>query len=145
MSLSESVPALFDMDSVSQIVVDDDGPRIVPSIILNDDSPRVRKSDPLASHEAADSITPGKKLGSQQAVYLWLSDRGPVEPWRAEKAFEGKWSESRVRSALNELLEQGLVKRHDRAGVSKTGHRCDLVEAIRHDAVDVLPMLGVTE
>lgn len=124
MSLSESVPALFDMDSVSQIVVDDDGPRVVPSIILTDDSARVRKSDPLTSHRAADSAN---RADSKQAVLTTLRVYKHLAAFEVEAVLP-EWSPSRIRTALTELAEEGLVVRTDRTRSTRFGRAAHVWE-----------------
>lgn len=115
MSLQESIPALFDFDTVSQIVVEEDGPRVVPSIILNGDSPRVRKSDPLTSHVAADS---SNRADSKRAVLTALRVHKHLAAFELEQVLPD-WSPSRIRTALTELAEEGLVVRSDRTRLTR--------------------------
>ena len=104
----------------------------VPSIIPNDDSPRVRESDPLSSHQAADSITTWGRNASQEAVLSFLAGQklGPVPAWRIERALQDGWSPSRVRTALTELAANGLLRRHSLTGKSARGRKCDEFEAV---------------
>lgn len=124
MSLQDSIPALFDFDSVSQIVVDDDGPRVVPSIILTDDSPRVRKSDALTSHLAADS---SNRADSKQAVLTALRVHKHLAAFELEAVLPD-WSPSRIRTALTELAEEGLVVRTDRTRSTRFGRAAHVWE-----------------
>lgn len=116
MSLDTSV-GLFDFDTVSQIVVDDDGPRVVPSIILTDDTPRVRKSDPLTSHRAADS---SNRADSKQAVLTALRIHKHLAAFELEAVLPD-WSPSRIRTALTELAADGLVQRSDKTRTTRFG------------------------
>lgn len=117
MSISEMVPALFDMDAVSEVRIEDDGPRVVPSIILNDDSPRVRRSDPTTSHLAADS---SNRADSKKAVLTALRVHKHLAAFELEHVLPD-WSPSRIRTALTELAEDGLVVRSDRTRVTRYG------------------------
>lgn len=80
-----------------------------PSIILNDDTPRVRQSNPVTSHVAADLAN---LPASQSAVFWALNYFGPLAGFELEQQLT-KFSGSRVRSALTELEERGLVARTD--------------------------------
>lgn len=117
MTISESVQALFDVETVSEVVFDDDGPRIVPSIILNGDSPRVRRSDPLTSHRAADT---SNRADSKQAVLTALRIHKHLAAFELEAVLP-EWSPSRIRTALTELLADGLVVRSDKTRTTKFG------------------------
>lgn len=112
-----NAPTLFDMDAVSEVRIEDDGPRIVPSIILSDDSPRVRKSDPLTSHVAADS---SNRADSKKAVLTALRIHKHLAAYELE-AILPDWSPSRIRTALTELAEDGLVVRSDRTRNTRYG------------------------
>ena len=85
--------------------------------ILPDDTARVRQSDPITSHEAADS---NDVKASQRYVLETLQVFGPladhelVEFYEAEKHLIadlfGTFSPSRLRTARKELVEAGLVE-----------------------------------
>lgn len=115
MSISGMLPALFDMDAVSQVVIDEAGPRVVPSIILTGDSPRVRKSDPVTSHQAADA---SNRADSKKAVLTALRVHKHLAAFELEAVLPD-WSPSRIRTALTELAEEGLVVRSDRTRLTR--------------------------
>lgn len=115
MSISEMVPALFDMDAVSEVVIDDGGPRVVPSLFLTNDSPRARRSDPVTSHVAADASS---RADSKRAVLSALRVHKHLAAYELE-ALLPDWSPSRIRTALTELAEEGLVERSDRTRLTR--------------------------
>ncbi len=86
---------------------------------------RTRRTDPLTSHAAGD-VTEGKVAASQHAVARILEDAN--EPLTDEQiATKARWdygmrfSESRLRTARHELVEQGVVI--DVGTVKPAGHR----------------------
>jgi len=74
--------------------------------ILPDDTARTRRSDPITSHEAADT---NDVHGSQVAVLLTLAASGPLADHELVARI-GFYSPSRVRTARHELAESGLVE-----------------------------------
>ena len=100
-----------------------------PPQILPDDSPRVRLSDPLTSHLASDSISSDGRKDSQQHVWLDLLEHGRSSAWEVE-CRSGRWSGSRVRTALSELVEQGRVVSFSGTGVTPRGRKCNEFEAV---------------
>jgi len=80
---------------------------MLPPMILPDDSARTRKSDPLTSHEAADS---NNVCDSQMWVLRCFDKRHQLAAFEIEAALAGFFSSSRVRTALKELQEQGRVQ-----------------------------------
>lgn len=82
----------------------------IPPMIFPDDSARVRASDPVTSHEAADSNDVAE---SQLQVLATLAKVGPladheIHEWLTHVGI--LFSPSRVRTARHELLEAGLVE-----------------------------------
>ena len=101
------------------------GDELVPQI-LPDDSPRVRESDPVESHLAADSISKTGRLDSQAHVLLDLRLYGRSSAWQIELRSElrsARFSPSRIRTALKELEEAGLIVR-SAGGVTPRGRAC---------------------
>jgi hypothetical protein len=99
--------------------------------ILPDDSPRVRRSDPVTSHQAADSISMTGRLDSQAHVLFDLRLYGRSAAWQIEERAEltaRQWSPSRLRTALKELVESGRVVRSDVAGLTPRGRACAMYE-----------------
>lgn len=78
-----------------------------PSILLNDDTARTRRSDPDTSHVAADS---NDTAASRTWVMFNLIEHGPLAQFELETLGAGHWSPSRVRTAVHELVERGLVE-----------------------------------
>jgi len=74
--------------------------------ILPDDRARTRRSDPLTSHEAADT---NDVHGSQVSVLLTLSMSGPLADHELVERIKD-YSPSRVRTARSELVEMGMVE-----------------------------------
>lgn len=93
-----------------------------------------RRTDPVTSHEARDSISVEALAESQQEVLAILSMYGPLEDHRIHEAHEVraelghalfKLSGSRLRTARKELTELGrVVSAGD--GQSPTGNRSKL-------------------
>jgi hypothetical protein len=78
----------------------------LPPMILPDDSARTRKTDPLTSHQAADS---NNVSDSQLWVLRCFENRRQLAAFEIEAALVGFFSSSRVRTALKELQGQGRV------------------------------------
>lgn len=76
-----------------------------------------RNTDPETSHEAAATIDQSK---SQQAVMTAarnhltgpFTDKDLVRTFRQERATLPRFSESRIRTARRELVDQGLLQLH---------------------------------
>lgn len=90
---------------------------------LNDDSPRVRRSDPVTSHEAADSNDPA---ASRRFVMFALYEHELLAQFELEKLAAGLWSPSRVRTAVHELVERGLVEFAGIYRVTPSGRRAQV-------------------
>lgn len=127
MSNTSSV-AMFDLDSLSRVVLSSSGPRVeVPSVYLTDDSPRVRKSDPVTSHAAADGSNRAK---SKQAVLAKLRVHKHLAAYELE-ALLPEWSPSRIRTALKELEADGMAVRTDRTRPTRFGKQAHVWEAAK--------------
>lgn len=87
-------------------------PTLPPTI--GEDSPRARRTDPISSHEAADA-TAGIVAESQRAVArLFRNAIHPMTALEVEEraaAWHLPYSPSRIRSALPELAEKGVLER----------------------------------
>ena len=75
--------------------------------ILPDDTARVRQSDPITSHEAADS---NDTAASRTFVMFALIEHDMLASFELERIADGLWSPSRIRTAVSELVERGLVE-----------------------------------
>ena len=91
--------------------------------ILPDDTARVRQSDPITSHEAADS---NDTAASRTFVMLMAHEHGPMTDHQLEvRAGEVHcfWSPSRLRTARHELMQPeygALLEWTDDRGPSAT-------------------------
>lgn len=92
-------------------------------VVLWDDSPRVRESDPVTSHEAADSNNVSK---SHAAVLSVLEYEGEHAQFEMERRCAGVLSPSRVRSAFSELEALGKVRRTDQFRLTPSGRRAQV-------------------
>ena len=91
--------------------------------IFPDDTARVRVSDPVTSHEAADS---NNVPMSHSLVLVDLIQWGPLAQFEAERMLSGRLSPSRVRSAFSELEALGKVKRTDQFRLTPSGRRAQV-------------------
>lgn len=91
--------------------------------LFPDDWARTRLSDPVTSHEAADSTDPH---ASHTAVLSLLREHGALAQFQAEAHLNGQFSPSRIRSAFSELEEQSRVKRLDDTVLTPRGRRAQL-------------------
>lgn len=100
-----------------------------PQIVLVD-TVRVHESDPITSHQAADSITAEGRQGSQQYVLNQFLT-GCKAAWEVEERSEilgGRYSPSRIRTAVKELEGLGRIARLSGVGITPRGFRCDHFE-----------------
>ena len=95
----------------------------MPPSLFPDDWARTRLTDPITSHEAADSTDPHE---SHSAVLALLREHGNVAQFQAEQLLNGQFSPSRIRSAFSELEEAGHVKRLDETVLTPRGRRAQL-------------------
>jgi DNA-binding MarR family transcriptional regulator len=80
----------------------------MPPVLFPDDWARTRVTDPITSHEAADTTD---AAASQTAVLAALREYGALAQFQAEAILHGQFSPSRIRSAFSELEQQGIVVR----------------------------------
>lgn len=99
-------------------------------MVFPDDTARARRSDPLTSHEAADSNNTAASRREVVEVLTWaacdLSDEAIVSAH--ERRFLGgrvgvRFTPSRLRTARHELAEAGVVVEVGEAR-TRTGRRC---------------------
>lgn len=111
-----------------------------PQIVMVGDSARTRRSDPVTSHEAADSTTNSIHF-SQVYVYDTLRWHGPFadhelvefhedEAAHAPYNVPQKYSASRLRSARAELVEQGRVVFTGEFVLTDSGRRAKVWRAV---------------
>lgn len=94
------------------------------------DSPRARRSDPVTSHAAADTVTSAAREASELEVLAILAaGRMTAEQvikrhaYRASRGLAArKWTDSRLRTALSQLREKGLIEAAG-FGLTETEHR----------------------
>ena len=94
----------------------------MPTVML-DGGPRVRKSDPVSSHEAADS----NNLAHSHRLVAWFLRGRRAAQFEAEECLidEGL-SRSRVRSAFSEMEALGLLERTDEFRLTPSGRRAQV-------------------
>lgn len=94
-------------------------------VVLWDDSPRVRESDPITSHEAANTID----VPLSHCLVLQTIEFAGVHglaQFEAEACLVNVLSPSRVRSAFSELETLGKVKRTDEFRPTPSGRRAQV-------------------
>lgn len=100
----------------------------MPSMVLDGLSPRSRTRDPITS------VNAGRKADlsrSQEVVLAAMRARGlGVTQFELEQFLPGL-SPSRVRSAVSELAEQGLVAATDETRLTKYGRPAQVWEVTR--------------
>ena len=96
------------------------------SMVLDGASPRSRKSDPVTSVDAGRAAD----LSGSQAAVLDLM-RGPYTWTQADlERWVDQWSPSRVRSAVSELVELGLVEWTGETRLSRYGRQARVYRAV---------------
>lgn len=104
----------------------------MPPMLWDTDVPRTRLTDPVTSHEAADQ-TADTVAASQAAVLGVLRDFGPLADFEVAYRLAGRFSESRMRTARNELAANGLVEFTGGYHMKHTGRRttrCQVWQAV---------------
>lgn len=106
-----------------------------PTILsqVTGDAARARKSDPETSHAAADSITAeGREASEYEVLAILQAATTPItaEQIEARHLNRAGWGEtphhytaSRLRTALKQLADDGLVYRTGVEGRTKSGRR----------------------
>jgi len=101
-------------------------------VLLNNDHPRTRTTDPLTSHQAADS---NNISGSRAVVLDLLRMVGPQADH--EMVDRHEWSRvhpqytaQRLRTARAELVEAGLVEFAGEYHLTPTGRRTQMWRAV---------------
>ena len=104
-----------------------------PAILPTGDTARARKTDPETSHAAADSITPEGREASEHEVLAILADADTpitaeaIESRHEQRAGQGQtnhaYTAARLRTALKQLSDDGLVQRTAVEGRTKSGRR----------------------
>lgn len=104
-----------------------------PSIVTEGDTARARKTDPVTSHEAADSITlEGREASELEVLTILRAATSPITAEQIESRHTSRagWGEtshhytaSRLRTALKQLADDNLVERTLVEGRTKSGRR----------------------
>lgn len=94
---------------------------------LFDDKAPARASDPETSHAAARSVD---RTRSQRAVLTALREVGPMAHHTLCLLFKGELSESRTRTAVKELRDQGLARDSGVRVRTPSGRKAVVWEAI---------------
>lgn len=96
-------------------------------MVLPDDAPRTRKSDPVTSHEAADSNrVPRSHRLVLNVLYMHGRPMAQFEVERAASFGREPLSPSRIRSAFTELELLGKVNRTDEYRQTPSGRRAQV-------------------
>lgn len=74
--------------------------------VFPDDTARTRKSDPVTSHESADS---NQVALSQAAVLTIFRTSEPLADFEVQQKLAGRYSPERIRTARHELAEAGVL------------------------------------
>lgn len=92
--------------------------------IFPDDTARTRRSDPLTSHEAADSndhaVSRGVVYAELRKVDFGLAD------FELQQRLAGRFSPERIRTARHELAEAGLVESLGIYRLTRAGRRAQV-------------------
>ncbi len=97
------------------------------TMVLDGGMPRSRSKDPVTSLEAGRAAD---LKGSQAAVLEHLRYGGEYTQADIEYAFRNEWSPSRVRSAVSELRELGLVETTGERRLTRYGREADVYRAV---------------
>jgi len=97
----------------------------LPQILANNDTARTRYSDPITSHEAADS----SNLAESSAAVLSLLVGRPdgLADWEIEhdhRIAGGTYTGQRLRTARHELTELGVIEDSGVMKLTLSGRRC---------------------
>lgn len=105
--------------------------------VLGGTGARAGKNDPTTSHLAASSITPEGLHASQQWVLAELRTLGVAtapqlirNSPRNPRTDLPIWSESRIRTAILELIDLSLAVHLDDEGISIRGRACARYQAV---------------
>jgi len=106
-------------------------PRVTNAGAIDGPGPLARESDPVTSHAAADSISVEALEESEAFVMITLRERGIATMPQLEQWAFGEWSGSRIRTAVKQLVEKGLVRKVDDEGITPRGRACGRFEVVR--------------
>lgn len=94
-------------------------------LIFPDDSPRTRRTDPVTSHTAADTNR-ASLPDSRALVWGFLMTHGPLtqpEIIAKARAVGARYTDSRLRSAVSEMVEDGRVEATGFYRLTENGRR----------------------
>jgi hypothetical protein len=99
-----------------------------PQILMAGDTARTRFTDPLTSHQAADSNNIAE---SSAAVVRILREAGQfgLSDWEIEyehRKADGLYTGARLRTARHELTDAGLVEDSGDTTLTPSGRRCKI-------------------
>lgn len=96
------------------------------SMVLDGASPRSRSTDPTTSVDAGRAAN---LHASQDAVLNHMRGGGTWTQGELENAFS-EWSPSRIRSAVSELVELGLVEHTGETRLTRFGRKARVYRAV---------------
>ena len=100
------------------------------SMVLDGASPRSRSTDPVTSVDAGRAAN---LHASQEAVLNHMRRGGSWTQGELERVFP-EWSPSRIRSAVSELVELGLVEATGETRLTRYGRKAQVFRAVISDA-----------
>ena len=100
------------------------------SMVLDGASPRSRSTDPVTSVDAGRAAN---LHASQEAVLNHMRGGGSWTQGELERVFS-EWSPSRIRSAVSELAEFGLVEATGETRLTRYGRKAQVFRAVISDA-----------
>lgn len=97
---------------------------------MNTDKAYARTSDPVTSHEAAESVTKSTLRGSRQAVLSAIRRSPDGATAEALERVLPEYRPQRVRTALVELERLGIVARAPETGYTSSGRKAQIWKAV---------------
>lgn len=99
------------------------------SMALDGLTPRSRSTDPVTSQDAGREVN---LYRSQEVVYE-LMLRSERDWTQGELEFQFTYTPQRVRSAVSELREKGLVELTGEQRITRHGRKADVYRAVRRE------------
>lgn len=97
---------------------------------MNTSKAYARHSDPVTSHDAAESVTESTLRGSRQAVLSMLRRAPHGATAEVLERVLPEYRPQRVRTALVELERLGIVARTSETGYTSSGRKAQIWKAV---------------
>lgn len=88
--------------------------------------PRARRTDPVTSHEAAESMVGAAKAQRKRVLLAMGSEKMTADAIDETLEVLGEWPRTTAGRRLPELLEMGLVERLEEKRKTRSGRRAHL-------------------